>query len=174
MDKSTPLSHLRRDEAQDEGARQMMEGIVNELQDQDGPVYEEANPEFFQGQPDGPPPPPPPPPSHHPRGPPPPPVRGGNHHPPYPMPGAMPGAMPSGGPQFHRQLENESFFQRIISQAKEPLLVSILVVVLSSSQVNDLLMRFIPIAAGNPLISMLIRAVIAGVVFWLLRRFIPN
>lgn len=172
MDKSTPLSHLRRDENQDEGARQMMEGIVNELQDQDGPVYD-SDPEFFQGQPDGPPPPPPP---THPRGPPPPPARGNQQHPPYPMPGVYGGnnAPPRGPPQFHRQLENESFFQRVMSQAKEPLLVSILVVVMSSSQVNDLLMRFIPIAAGNPLISMLIRAVIAGVVFWLLRRFIPN
>jgi uncharacterized membrane-anchored protein len=71
-------------------------------------------------------------------------------------------------------LENASFSQKLMAQAKEPLLVSVLVVILSSTQVQQLIARLLPMAAANPFIGLLIRAVIAGVAFWLLRRFIPN
>lgn len=79
-----------------------------------------------------------------------------------------------GGPLSGPPLENASFSQKLMTQAKEPLLVSVLVVILSSSQVHQLIARFVPMAAANPFVGLLIRAVIAGVAFWLLRRFIPN
>jgi hypothetical protein len=84
------------------------------------------------------------------------------------------GGPPGGRIGSNGGLENASFGQKLMAQAKEPLLVSVLVVILSSTQVQQLIARFLPMAAANPFIGLLIRAAIAGAAFFLLRRFIPN
>jgi uncharacterized membrane-anchored protein len=61
-----------------------------------------------------------------------------------------------------------------MSELKEPLLVSVLVMLMSSGQLQSLIARFLPIASSNPLIGLAVRAVAAGVLFYLLRRFIPS
>lgn len=191
MQKSTPLDHLRRDDGGMSGggdaAQQMMDDVVHDLEGGGGypgdyPPDQQFDPrmggglppgmggpmpgyEQFQGGGGGGPPPGyqgGPPPGFH-GGPPP-----GYGGPPPPGARMHPGA--GGGPP----LENASFSQKLMSQAKEPLLVAVLVVILSSSQVHQLIARFLPIAAANPFVGLVIRAVIAGVAFWLLRRFIPN
>jgi uncharacterized membrane-anchored protein len=45
---------------------------------------------------------------------------------------------------------------------------------MSSGQLQALIARFLPIANSNPLIGLTVRAVLAGVLFYLLRRFIPS
>jgi hypothetical protein len=68
-------------------------------------------------------------------------------------------------PRNQPGLENESLSQRVLNEAKEPLLVSVLVIIMSSPQLQSLIARFLPIAASNPLIGLAVRAVFAGVLF---------
>jgi hypothetical protein len=77
-------------------------------------------------------------------------------------------------PPIQAPLENTSFGQKILAEAKEPLLVSVLVMIMSSPQLQSLIARFLPISASNPLIGLAVRALVAGVLFYLLRRFIPS
>lgn len=164
MDRSTPVSHLQRNAEQDPSAAEMMENIVNDL-DHEGEMqqpHREPTPEeieymqhqmmmqqqarqqqMMQQQQRG-----MVPPDGH-RGPMVPPARAQN------------------------PLEHQSFTQKIMSEAKEPLLVSVIVMLMSSGQLQSLMNKFLPIAASNPLIGLALRAVIAGALFYLLRRFIP-
>ena len=185
MDKSTPISHLRRDD--EDGGNQgdmrddaaaMMDHMVDDIEGEDGsrgmpgqpmPGYhhEEFDPRMMQQQ-------------QQPgyggsgNGVPPPPGYGNPHQyggggPNRGMggpPGGMRGEMPG--------LENASFTQKLMAEAKEPLLVAVLVIMLSSNQVGGLIARFLPIADKNPLVGLMVRAGIAGIAFWLLRRFIPS
>lgn len=186
MQKSTPLDHLRRDDEphqqQAQQANDLMDSVVHDLEGggagQPMPGYggggeypQEMDPRMG------------PPPQGRPQGGP----QGGFQHfgggpgmDPRMVGGPPPGyggPMHGGGPppgMMGPGLENASFSQKLMAQAKEPLLVSVLVVILSSTQVQQLIARLLPMAAANPFIGLLIRAVIAGVAFWLLRRFIPN
>jgi hypothetical protein len=173
MEKSTPLSHLRRgDETQDADA--MMDNIVSDIEGgggYQGGGEEEFDPRMMQQQPGG--------------GPQPPMMQ--QHYPPqhqqqHPHPGVI--YHQPAPPQMHMQrerdqssasgLENVPFAQKLMHECKEPLLVSVLVVMLSSGQVVSLINRFLPMAQGNPLIGLAVRAIIAGIAFYLLRRFIPS
>lgn len=180
MEKSTPISHLRRDEEgppQDDAAA-MMEHMVNDVEGGGGQPPQERG---MPGQPmpgyggggggydnEG---------MMDPRmmdprmmgGPPP--GYGGPH------PGYGGGMHGGPGPRQQQQmpgLENASFTQKLMTEVKEPLLVSVLVIILSSNQVGGLIGKFLPIADKNPLIGLMVRAGIAGLAFWLLRRFIPT
>ncbi len=166
MDKSTPLSHLRRDAVgpdDEQGASQMMDNIVDDIEQGQ---YSPEEIEEMQRQ-------------------------AAAQRYPQPMPGMMPHQRPSpqqqqqphpgmvyrgGGPMMRGpgDLENLPFMQKLMLEAGEPLLVAVLVVILSSGQVHSLINRFVPMAQGNHLIGLLIRAVIAGLAFYLLRRFIPT
>jgi hypothetical protein len=175
MEKSTPLSHLRRgDETQDADA--MMDNIVSDIEGGGGGGYqgggeEEFDPRMMQQQPGGPQQP-----------------MMQQHYPQqqqHPHPGVI--YHQPAPPQMHMQrerdqsggggaagLENVPFAQKLMHECKEPLLVSVLVVMLSSGQVVSLINRFLPMAQGNPLIGLAVRAIIAGIAFYLLRRFIPS
>lgn len=184
MQKSTPLDHLRRDDEPDIGSQQaaaLMDSVVHDLEGGGGgqpmPGYgggaggppPDMDPRMQDPRMQG------PPPGYEQFGGGPPPGYGSGPPPGYggPMPGRMsPGYGGAGGAP--PGLENTTFAQKLMSQAKEPLLVSVLVVILSSTQVQQLIARLLPMAAANPSVGLLIRAVIAGVAFWLLRRFIPN
>jgi hypothetical protein len=166
---STPLNHLRRDEQQDPASQKMMESIVQDLEggaysdygDQEDMMNQQQqgdprmqvdprqehfqpHPEQFQGDPQ-------------------------MYHGPSPREAWMQQMQ-----QRQNQLEKKGFSEVILSEAKEPLLVSILVIILSSSHVQSLLSRFLPMADNSPLTGLLIRAALAGILFYLLRRFIPN
>ena len=164
MQKSTPLDHLRREDEPQEAAQQMMDNVVNDLEEvgQPMPGYSQQQPEDPRMQPQAP--------SQQPQ------LEQFDPrmaHPGMNHPGIVGGYR--GGPhQMAPPLENATFGQKLMNQAKEPLLVSILVVILSGTQVQQLIARFLPMANSNPFIGLLIRAVIAGLAFYLLRRFIPN
>lgn len=185
MEKSTPLTHLRRgpDEQEpqyephdggdprggdprdggfdprsmDPRAAEMMDHIVDDIEAGEGGGMQQRMPQ-------------PPPPRHD--------TRSGPH------PGViyrgqqrmMDVSMRGGGAGRGEVelLENLPFSQKLMHEAKEPLLVAVLVVILSSGQVHSLINRFLPMAQGNPLISLIVRAAIAGFAFYLLRRFIPT
>lgn len=168
--KSTPISHLRRNE--DEGDADV-DNMVHDIEGGGGdprgdpraqrmPGYDgDDEPEFEARDP---------------------------HSRPPPGYGMHPGMMPPGygmhpPPGYHqgpantngaKGLENVGMGQKILSEAKEPLLVAVLVVILSSGQVGSLISRFLPMANSNPLIGLIVRALLAGAAFYLLRRFIPT
>ena len=166
MDRSTPLNHLQRSADQDPAAAEMMDNIVHDLEEgeqqqgQHQPSQEEMQymqhqqmlmqqkqqqqMQMQQQQRAG--------------------APEGHYGPMVP-----PRMQPS--PQL--DLENKSFGQKAMAEAKEPLLVSVIVMLMSSGQLQSLITKFLPIAAGNPLIGLGLRAVVAGVLFYLLRRFIP-
>lgn len=178
MEKSTPLSHLRRgDETQDADA--MMDNIVNDIEGSGGGYQgggeEDFDPRMMQQQQPGGGPQPPMMQQHYPQ----------QQQQQHPHPGVI--YHQQAPPQMHMQrerdqsggggasgLENVPFAQKLMHECKEPLLVSVLVVMLSSGQVVSLINRFLPMAQGNPLIGLAVRAIIAGIAFYLLRRFIPS
>lgn len=156
MDRSTPINHLHRSGEQDPAAAEMMDHIVDDLEAEQGQGMEHFSQDREYEQ--GPPPqqrqyPGPPPQQEYQRG---------------------PGPMRSQYGGNHPGLENVSFGQRVMSEAKEPLLVSVIVMLMSSNQLQSLISRFLPIASSNPLIGLAVRALAAGVLFYLLRRFIPS
>jgi hypothetical protein len=160
--RSTPLNHLNRPGG--DQVDEMVQDIENENYENDQydpPMdqmpqqqqQQQQPPQHFQG---------PPPPGFY-GGPPPP----GYHQPMYPPAAQM------RGPQPQPQLDAQPLSKRILEEAKEPLLVSVLVIIMSSPQLQALISKFLPIANGNPLIGLGLRALVAGVVFYLLRRFLP-
>jgi len=166
MDKSTPLSHLRRGDDQPQDANSMMDNIVNDIEGGSAPGYqggaeeEEYDPRMMPGAQQQP--------MH--------PSQQQPYQPPrqqHPHPGVI---YHQQAPQMHAGpgLENVPFAQKLMHECKEPLLVAVLVVMLSSGQVISLVNRFLPMAQGNPLIGLAVRAIIAGIAFYLLRRFIPS
>lgn len=189
MDKSTPIAHLRREEEDGGGgedAASMMEHMVSDVEGdyhqgmpgQQMPGYQSDPEEDYRQHSQH-----PQHPQHHPSSGGPPPGYGGGYPPPPgyrggPLPprgmmGGGGGGPPQGG-QGGQGLENKTFVEKLMAEAKEPLLVSVLVIMLSSNQVGSLLARFLPMADKNPLVGLLVRAAIAGAAFWLLRRFIPS
>lgn len=164
MERSTPINHLQRG-GQAGQAEEMVDDIVDDLEEEQRYLQQQQQhqPEQQFHQPQGPL-----------QGPPQGPPQGLPQQYQRPPPGHQP--MRHMPPQMRTQqgLENSSLPQRVLSEAKEPLLVSVLVIIMSSPQLQSLIARFLPIAASNPLIGLAVRAVFAGVLFWLLRRFIPN
>jgi hypothetical protein len=71
-------------------------------------------------------------------------------------------------------LQNATFGQKMMAQAKEPLMVAVLVMLLGNEQVQSLIARFLPMVSSNPMIGLLVRGLIAGLLFFLLRRFVPT
>ena len=71
-------------------------------------------------------------------------------------------------------LQNMSFSQKVMTQAKEPLMVAVLVMLLGNDQVQSLISRALPPAGKSPIVGLLVRGLIAGGLFFLLRRFIPS
>jgi hypothetical protein len=61
-----------------------------------------------------------------------------------------------------------------MAHAKEPLMVAVLVMLLGNEQVQSLIGRALPFAGKSPMIGLLVRGLIAGALFFLLRRFIPT
>lgn len=159
MDRSTPINHLHRSGEQDPAAAEMMDHIVDDLEAEQGMEHfsQRDQQQYERGNEQGPPP---------------------QQHRQYPGPQQQQEWHPRGPPPASRGqyggLENVSFGQRIMSEAKEPLLVSVIVMLMSSNQLNSLIARFLPIASSNPLIGLAVRALAAGVLFYLLRRFIPS
>lgn len=163
MERSTPINHLQRGGPAGQ-AEEMVDDIVDDLEEEQRYLQHpsgqqhQSEQQLPQQQ------------FHQPMPP---------QHPQHPQqyqrppPGHQPMMMrPPMPPQ--QGLENASLPQRVLSEAKEPLLVSVLVIIMSSPQLQSLIARFLPIAASNPLIGLAVRAVFAGVLFWLLRRFIPS
>ena len=187
MSLSTPIGALRRDEDQDPGTRDMVDGIVRELDDTGyqqglpggggGGQYEDFNgggggqggygmdygvPPGYQGGPMMP--------SQDPRdfqqGPP-------QHHggqmeqPMYPPQQQMGGGAPQGG--------NKGFMSMMtdyaIMNSKEPMLAAALYVLMSNDAVSALISRYIPYAS-TPLLGLAIRAVIVAVLFMLGKVFV--
>ena len=165
MERSTPINHLHRSGGdQDPAAAEMMDHIVDDLEAEQQQHSSGTRESFNPGPPGyaG------PPPQQQRQYPGPP--DGGQYAPPQRMPqGPM-----RGGNYSPSSLENASLGQRLMTEAKEPLLVSVLVMLMSSNQLQSLIARFLPIAASNPLIGLAVRALAAGVLFYLLRRFIPS
>jgi hypothetical protein len=159
MERSTPINHLQRG-GQAGQAEEMVDDIVDDLEEEQRYMQQQqqqSEQQFHQ--------------------PPPPQQRQQQHPQQYQRapPGHQPMLMrPPVPPSSMQGLENASLPQRVLSEAKEPLLVSVLVIIMSSPQLQSLIARFLPIAASNPLIGLAVRAMFAGVLFWLLRRFIPN
>jgi hypothetical protein len=167
MERSTPINHLQRGGQ----AEEMVDDIVDDLEEEQRYLAQQQQPQQpQQHQPQHPQQHQP----HHPQ----------QHQPPqhfqgppeqmYRPPNHQPMMMRPQRPVNQQSLENAPLSQRVLSEAKEPLLVSVLVIIMSSPQLQSLIARFLPIAASNPLIGLAVRAVFAGVLFWLLRRFIPS
>lgn len=163
MERSTPINHLQRGGQ----AEEMVDDIVDDLEEEQRYLAQQQQAQHqAQQQPQQPQPqqqyqaPP-----QHFQGPPEQMYRPPNH---------QPMMMRPQRPVNQQSLENAPLSQRVLSEAKEPLLVSVLVIIMSSPQLQSLIARFLPIAASNPLIGLAVRAVFAGVLFWLLRRFIPS
>jgi hypothetical protein len=186
MDKSTPIAHIRRSqEEQDEDPRAVVDNIVDDIEGEmpmggagagPGVVAGAQDPRYYADDKDDERQPP-----YHP---PPQQQRAGYGYPKrMPQPGVVyrgggPGGGPTGagaGPSLGiHDLENMPFGRKLMYEAKEPLLVAVLVVILSSGQIDSLIRRFLPMAQTNPLIGLLVRAAVAGAAFYLLRRFIPS
>ena len=150
MDRSTPVSHLQRNAEQDPSAAEMMENIVHDLDHEQEPQPTQEEIEYMQHQ-----------------------MMMQQQARQQQMMQQQRAAAPPPSSSQQNPLEHQSFFQKILSEAKEPLLVSVLVMLMSSGQLQSLMNKFLPIASNNPLIGMALRALIAGVLFYLLRRFIP-
>ncbi len=170
MDKGTPISHLRRGEDDDGGAAldNMVQDIEGDTRGGPMPGYDGEQDDDQDYDPRDP---------RDPRNRPPPGYGQQQQQQQQYQQGPPPGYGSHQGIQSHgnlRSLENAGTAQKIMSEAKEPLLVAVLVVILSSGQVNSLITRFLPMANSNPLIGLIVRALLAGVAFYLLRRFIPS
>ena len=67
--------------------------------------------------------------------------------------------------------KNNNLMTSIFIEAKDSLLVGILIVIFSLSQVDDLIKRFLPITEKSPYILILVKACAAMALFWLIKYF---
>lgn len=189
MSRSTPIGALRRDEDLDPNTREMVDGIVNELEPQGG-SNQGGYPSQYEGM-------------------------NGQMGPPqmldYGVPpeegmyggysqGGNPTMLPPGDPRGmgqpqqpmeeyprgmpYRQEEYvrgsqeimqpsrfEGLSDMFMNNSKEPILAAVLFLVMSNDSVSLLLSRYIPYAA-SPLLGLLIRAVIVAGLFFTIKTFV--
>jgi len=69
-----------------------------------------------------------------------------------------------------------SFSEKLLSEAKLPVLVVLLVFVANFSQLNKLLVEYVPKVVGNDgninMLGLLVKAVLAGVLFYVVKKFV--
>lgn len=164
MDRSTPINHLQRN-GNEQHPDEIIDNIVDDLEDEYQSDQRALPQQHFQQPPQ----------QHYQQ-----PSQQGGPFPGHQGPMMHPQMQQQMQQQMHHQpqpqqpsLANIPVSQKILGEAKEPLLVSVLVIIMSSPQLQSLIARFLPIAASNPLIGLGVRALFAGILFWLLRRFIP-
>lgn len=175
MSVSTPIGALRRDEEQDPNTRDMVEGIVRELDPQGlpggGGYYNENDqmeygagqsdydmqqqmnqfqnpPQYQQGQP------------------------------PYPQfSNQIPPQVPSQViPQFSNQNQSQygvkgKLMDYVMNNLKEPMLAAGLYVLMSTDMVSELISRYIPYA-GAPISGLVIRAILVAGAFIVLKMLL--
>lgn len=179
MSVSTPIGALRRDEEQDPNTRDMVEGIVRELDPQglpggNGDYYNEnfndhmeygaGHSEYDMQQfPPGPP----------------------NQFPPGQFPPGPPNQSPPThfppGPPNHSSYSNHSnqtdmsvkgkLMDYVMNNLKEPMLAAALYVVMSNDMVSELISRYIPYA-GAPISGLVIRAILIAGAFIILKMLL--
>lgn len=171
MSVSTPIGALRRDEEQDPNTRDMVEGIVRELDPQglpggNGDYYNEnfndhmeygaGHSEYDMQQfPPGPP----------------------NQFPPGPSNQSPPAHFPPGPPN-HSSHSNQTdmsvkgkLMDYVMNNLKEPMLAAALYIVMSNDMVSELISRYIPYA-GAPISGLVIRAILIAGAFIVLKMLL--
>lgn len=148
MDKSTPLDTLRREPDDDQELAAADAQVADESYPAD--AYE-PEPEDLDSRAR----------AHHPPGIP----HGPYGVPPPPHFAYNQGSMPP--------LESGGLAQWLLDEAKEPMLVAVLVLVVSNSHTQDLLGRALPAVVSSPLLHGVAQAAAIAGLFWLLRRFLP-
>ena len=168
MSVSTPIGALRRDEEQDPNTRDMVEGIVRELDPQglpggNGDYYNEnfndhmeygaGHSEYDMQQfPPGPP----------------------NQFPPGPSNQSPPAHFPPGPPNHSNQTDMSvkgKLMDYVMNNLKEPMLAAALYVVMSNDMVSELISRYIPYA-GAPISGLVIRAILIAGAFIVLKMLL--
>lgn len=199
MSRSTPLGALRRDEELDPNTRDMVDGIVNELEPQGlpgggyPPQYEDMNGQMgptqmmdYGAPPDG---------GMYPSGGGyPPEFSGGNSNmlpPGDPRNGQMqmhPQEYSPQNPQNSQNIHNPNQYPQnpqnshnrgfangiseyVINNSREPMLAAALFLVMSNDTISTLLSRYIPYA-GSPLLGLLIRAILVAGLFFVAKTFV--
>ncbi len=61
--------------------------------------------------------------------------------------------------------------QKLVEQGKEVALVFVIVFIVSLPQIDTLLAKFVPISATSPYIGMLIKALAAAIIIWIVKYF---
>lgn len=78
--------------------------------------------------------------------------------------------------QYYMPQKELSLTEKIISELKGPLLVAVLVFVINLNLFDDLLVKYVPkiagIDGGVGMIGLLIKAVIAGALFYVIKKFL--
>lgn len=177
MSVSTPIGALRRDEEQDPNTRDMVEGIVRELDPQGLPggggyynendhmEYGAGHSEYDMNQfPNQPP--------AHPNQFPPGQFPPSNQFPPtqYPQEQTQ---YPQEQPQFaqpHASVKGK-LMDYVMNNLKEPMLAAALYIVMSNDMVSELVSRYIPYA-GAPISGLIIRAVLIAGAFIVLKMLL--
>ena len=177
MNRSTPIESLRRDELIDATTRDMVDGIVNELDPQGG-GYEHMSPQTMDyGAPQEN--------SMYPQE-----MMGGYQQEPMMRPGDPRAASPQ---QMMMTLQHQQMLQpqqqqmmqpqqtdtgmmgkltdMFIHNSREPMLAGVLFLIMSNDTVSSLLSRYIPYAA-SPLIGLVIRAILVAVLFFGAKTFV--
>lgn len=67
--------------------------------------------------------------------------------------------------------QHRSSMDVIAEEAKDSLIVAILIIVLSFPQIDSLLARVLPITETSPYIKVLIKGLIGAVLYWLIKHF---
>jgi len=67
--------------------------------------------------------------------------------------------------------KNRKTMDIIFDELKDALLVALLVIISCLPQLDKLLHRFIPITEKSPYILLLIKGLITGILFWLIKHF---
>ena len=67
--------------------------------------------------------------------------------------------------------KNRKTMDIVLDEAKDSLLIALLVIISCLPQLDKLLQKFIPLTEKSPYILLLIKGLIAGGLFWLIKHF---
>lgn len=67
--------------------------------------------------------------------------------------------------------KNASTLNKLAVEAKDPIIIGILFVILSLPMVDDLITKFVPITTKSPYILVCVKAVAIMVFYWLIKHF---
>ena len=68
--------------------------------------------------------------------------------------------------------ENRPMTDRIVHEFKEPAIIALLFIIVSMPQIDEMIAKFIPSIAGSPYMILGLKAIVLGLMFWLIKNFV--